>query len=174
MFNALKYTKDLEENGFAREQAEILVSLFMQMIEFNMVTKNEFEQLKSEMGHGFENFENMITRSEFEQLKTEMHRGFEIIDQRFESMVTRSEFDRLKSEMHRGFEIINQRFESIDKRFESMVTRSEFNQFKSEMRHGFEVIDQKIERLTLQLTVKLGVMLALSMGLLSTIIALKF
>ena len=38
MFNALKYTKNLEENGFERDQAEILVGMFMQMIEFNMVT----------------------------------------------------------------------------------------------------------------------------------------
>ena len=54
MFNALKYTKNLQESGFERDQAEILVGMFMQMIEFNMVTKSEFEKFQTEVYHRFE------------------------------------------------------------------------------------------------------------------------
>jgi hypothetical protein len=97
LFNALKYTKILEEAGFEREKAEILVSMFMQMLEFNMVSKSDFERFRT----------------------------------------------------------------------------GEFESFRAEVRHSFEKMDEKIDKLALQLTVKLGVMLALSVGLLSTILAIK-
>jgi hypothetical protein len=90
MFNALKYTKSLEENGFDRRQAEVLVGMYMQMLELNM------------------------------------------------------------------------------------VSRSEFQKFQAEMYNRFDQMDSKMEKLALQLTVKLGVMLAISVGLISTLIALKF
>ncbi len=108
MFNALKYTKSLEENGFEREQAEILVRMFMQMIEFNMVSKSDLER--------FRNTDFQSLRSDFEHFKTEVYHRF----------------DKLE-----------------------------------------ENLDHKINRLSLQLTVKLGVMLAISMGLISTLITLK-
>lgn len=90
MFNALKYTKHLEENGFDKAQAEVLVRMFMQMIEFNMVSKSDFEK------------------------------------------------------------------------------------FQTEVYHQFEKMDDKLNRLTLHLTVKLGIMLAVAVGLISTIITIKF
>lgn len=89
MFNALKYSKSLEESGFAREQAEILVRMFMQMIEFNMVSKSDFDK------------------------------------------------------------------------------------FQTEVFHQFDKVDDKLNKLSLYLTIKMGVMLAVSVGLLSTILAIK-
>lgn len=115
MFNALQYTKSLEESGFQRDQAEILVRMFMQMIEFNMVTKSDFERYKSE------------SKSDFEKYKSE----------------SKSDFEKFKSEVYH-------RFDSLE--------------------HTF---DYKLNRLSLQLTIKLGAMLALSVGLLSTILAMK-
>ena len=100
MFNALKYTKTLEESGFERDQAEVLVGMFMQMIEFNMVSKSDFEKFQSDVRHGFEK--------------------------------------------------IDQKFEAMDLKFE-----------------------ERMAKLSLQLTVKLGIMLAVSVGLLSTILAIK-
>ena len=107
MFNAIKYTKDLEEKGFDRDQAEVLVGLIMQMLEFNMVSRSEFEKFQAEMRYGFER-----------------------VDQRFER--------------------IEQKIESLDLK-----------------------VDDKLNKLTLQLTVKLGILLAVSVGLISTILAIK-
>ena len=100
MFNALKYTKSLEENGFERHQAEILVGMFMQMIEFNMVSKTDFEKFRVEV-------------------------------------------------------------------------QNRFDKFELEVWSRFEQVDQSIHKLSLQLTVKLGIMLAVAVGLLSTILAIK-
>lgn len=66
------------------------------------------------------------------------------------NMLSKSDFEKYKSESKSDFEI-----------------------FKSEVYHRFEKIDDKLNRLALQLTIKLGVMLALSVGLLSTILAIK-
>lgn len=100
MFNALKYTKSLEENGFERHQAEILVGMFMQMIEFNMVSKSSFEKFQASVYYRFENLEGQINNLE-------------------------------------------------------------------------QKIHGDLNKLSLQLTVKLGIMLAVSVGLISTILAIK-
>ena len=118
MFNALQYTKSLEESGFERDQAEILVRMFMQMIEFNMLSKSDFEKFKSD----------------FEKYKLE----------------SKSNLDSFRYEW-----------------------KSDLEKLSTEVYHRFDKFDDKLNRLSLQLTVKLGVMLALSVGLLSTILAIK-
>lgn len=133
MFNALQYTKSLEEKGFERDQAEILVGMFMQMIEFNMLSKSDFENYKAESKLEFESF-RVETKSEFKKVRHEMS----------------SEFEKVRHEMS-----------------------SEFDKVRLEMRHGFALVDDKINKLSLHLTIKLGVLLAISVGLLSTILAIK-
>ena len=133
MFNALQYTKSLEEKGFERDQAEILVGMFMQMIEFNMLSKSDFEKYKAESKLEFESF-RVETKSEFKKVRHEMS----------------SEFEKVRHEMS-----------------------SEFDKVRLEMRHGFALVDDKINKLSLNLTIKLGVLLAISVGLLSTILAIK-
>ena len=59
--------------------------------------------------------------------------------------------------------------------------RTEFSGFRKEVYYRFDSLEQKLEnkidheinKLSLQLTVKLGIMLAMSVGLLSTILAIK-
>ena len=107
MFNAIKYTKNLEESGFEREQAESLVGIFMQMMEFNMVS--------------------------------------------------RADFEKFQHEMYNRFDKVDERFDKIDERFDRFEVENQ----------------QKLDRFGLKLTVKLGSMIALSMGLMATILAIK-
>ena len=122
MFNALQYTKNLEENGFERAQAEILVRMFMQMIEFNMLSKSDFEKYRSDSSSDLRNYRSEL-RAELEKYRAE----------------SSSNIEKLRQEMY----------------------------------HGFEKVDDKLNKLSLQLTIKLAIMLALSVGLLSTIMAIK-
>lgn len=133
MFNALQYTKDLEELGFERDQADLLVRMFMQMIEFNMLSKSDFENFKSE------------NKSDLEAFKSE----------------TRSNFEKHSSEFTLKLEKLRAEF------------KFEIEGFKQEVCHRFDRIDDKFNKFALQLTIKLGVMLALSVGILSTILAIK-
>ena len=46
MFNTLKYTKQLEEAGIAREQAEAHIQIIAEIIEVDVATKNDLRDLE--------------------------------------------------------------------------------------------------------------------------------
>lgn len=54
MFNALKYTKQLEQAGFSREQAEIQLQIIGEVLEGDLVTKQEFKLLEAKIESGFD------------------------------------------------------------------------------------------------------------------------
>lgn len=155
MFNALQYTKNLEESGFERDQAEILVRMFMQMIEFNMLSKSDFEKHRSEFG------------SALEKHKSEFGAALEKHKSEFSAAL-----EKHKSEF--GAALEKHRLE-LTASLEKYRTESNTNteKLRQEMFHGFEKVDEKLNKFSLQLTIKLGIMLALSVGLLSTILAIK-
>jgi len=41
MFNTLAYTKELEQAGFSREQAEATINVFFKFMEYNFATKSD-------------------------------------------------------------------------------------------------------------------------------------
>ena len=49
MFNALKYTKRLEEVGLTREQAEAHVFIMTEIIETNLATKEDLKDLRTDL-----------------------------------------------------------------------------------------------------------------------------
>lgn len=49
MFNAFKFTKQLEEVGFSREQAEIQVQVITEIIEDDLATKQDLKILESNL-----------------------------------------------------------------------------------------------------------------------------
>lgn len=65
MFNALKYTKKLEEVGFTREQAEAHILIMIETIESNLATKQDIEDLRSEMISIKTELDNKIMQSEY-------------------------------------------------------------------------------------------------------------
>lgn len=65
MFNAFKYTKQLEEAGFSREQAEIQLQVITEIVEGELTTKQDLKILETNLSNTFEvkanNLENKIT-----------------------------------------------------------------------------------------------------------------
>lgn len=49
MFNALKYTQELEGVGFTREQAEKSVKILMEIMQENLATKQDIKELELRM-----------------------------------------------------------------------------------------------------------------------------
>ena len=45
MFNALKYTEELEKAGFTREQAEVSIKLLVETMNENFATKADLKEL---------------------------------------------------------------------------------------------------------------------------------
>lgn len=46
MFNALKYTQELEKAGFTREQAEVSMKLLIDIMNENFATKSDLKELE--------------------------------------------------------------------------------------------------------------------------------
>jgi len=65
MFNALKYTKKLEEVGFSREQAEIQLQVITEIVEDDLATKQDLKNLENSMEIKFNNLENKILQVEY-------------------------------------------------------------------------------------------------------------
>lgn len=64
MFNALKYTEELEKAGFTREQAETSVKLVVETMNENFATKSDLKELgwllQSEMKTFANHFDSKI------------------------------------------------------------------------------------------------------------------
>lgn len=61
MYNAFKLTKQLEEVGFSREQAELQIQVISEIIEADLATKQDLNQLKLELEHRMDTLENRLT-----------------------------------------------------------------------------------------------------------------
>ncbi len=68
MFNALKYTEELEKAGFSQEQAKATVRILVDTMEQNFATKHDLreldhriETLQREISHQFERVEFKLT-----------------------------------------------------------------------------------------------------------------
>lgn len=72
MFNALKYTKQLEQVGLTREQAEAQVQMVIEVMDSTFATKADFNELKanftaleSKMDSGFSKLESQMAKLEY-------------------------------------------------------------------------------------------------------------
>jgi hypothetical protein len=73
MFNAIKYSKELEDAGFTREQAEVTIGVFYKFMDYNFATKDDFHKEASFVRSKFANIENEFAsvRNEFALVRNE-------------------------------------------------------------------------------------------------------
>jgi DNA polymerase III delta prime subunit len=60
MFNALRYTQELEKAGFSRDQADVSMKVLMDVMNENFATKSDLKELEYSL------------RSDFAELKAEV------------------------------------------------------------------------------------------------------
>jgi hypothetical protein len=69
VFNALKYTQELEQAGFSREQAETSVKVLIEVMNDNFATKSdlkmEIDSLRNEMHSGFNELKSEMRELEY-------------------------------------------------------------------------------------------------------------
>jgi len=69
MLNAFKYTTQLEEAGFSREQAEIQLQVITEIVEGELATKQDLEILRKDISNVVEiktnNLENKMQQLEY-------------------------------------------------------------------------------------------------------------
>ena len=49
MLNAIKYMDELEQKGFTKEQAKTSVNLWIELMNENLASKNDLQEVKSEI-----------------------------------------------------------------------------------------------------------------------------
>lgn len=121
MFNALKYTEELEKAGFSRNEAEASLKVLIEVMNENFATK-------SDLSTGLKDLEHR------------MDQRFQVLTQTMES-----------------------RFQSVDAQMDSRFQSVEAR---------FSTIDSKFQELEYKLTIKLGTMMVLAVGLTATMIQL--
>lgn len=92
MFNALKYSKDLEAAGFSREQAEATIDVFFKFMEHNFATKEDINSLRGEVREAING-----VRLELNDLRTEMNGKMTGIQSEFSQL--KHEFQSLEQRM---------------------------------------------------------------------------
>ena len=65
MFNAIKYTKQLEEVGFSRVQAEAQLQIISEIVEGDLATKQDLKILETTLTGTINNLENKIQQLEY-------------------------------------------------------------------------------------------------------------
>lgn len=71
MFNAFKYTKQLEEVGFSREQAELQLQVITEIVEGELATKHDLEILRKDLSTTIE-IKSSNLESKMQQLEDRM------------------------------------------------------------------------------------------------------
>lgn len=74
MFNALKYSQELQKAGFSREQAEASVNLLVDVMDQNFATKADLKDLEHRMD------------IRFSDLKSEMDLRFSKVESKFQEL----------------------------------------------------------------------------------------
>jgi hypothetical protein len=88
MFNAIKYTQELENAGFTHNQAEVSMKILLDVMNENFATKIDIKELDAKIGSETQKLESMISRLE-SRVTTEIQRvenKIEKIDSKIEMM----------------------------------------------------------------------------------------
>jgi len=172
MFNTLAFSKKMQNVGMTQEVAEELASTFfnIHINQFeNLLTKKEFSKFEDDIKHEMENFatkkefskfeddikhemENFVTKKEFSIFEYEIKH--EINGVKNEVNGVKREIDGVKKEI----DGVKREIDGVKKEMENFVTKKEFY--------------AETKNLSLNLTIKMGIIMTAGIGVLSLIIKL--
>ena len=140
MFDTLSFSKKMQKAGMTELLANELAYTLRDM----------------NVGH----FNTLLTREEFRNFEKEIRFEIEEIRGEMKNLVTKTEFQNFEKEIRKEIEYIHDDIQEIRVEFkneiEKMVTKTEFN--------------TKIKNLELNMTIKMGVIIATGIGILAMII----
>jgi len=155
MFNTLAFSKKMQNVGMTKEIAEELSStLFnIHINQFeNLLTKNEFCKFENEIKHEIDGvkkeidqFENLLTKNEFCKFENEIKHEIDGVKKEIDGV--KKEIDGVKKEI-----------DGIKNEMENFITKKEFY--------------AETKNLSLNITIKMGIIMATGIGVLSLILKL--
>lgn len=154
MFNALKYTEELEKAGFTESQAKASLKLIIEVMNESFSTKSDLNATKLEL------------KADLVQLRSEL--SADIISVRNELS---AEIKSVRNEL--GAEIKNLRnevFAEINNVRNELT--SEIKRVEWELGSKIQSLDSNVKQLENRLTIKLGGMMVVTVGLAVTLMKL--
>jgi len=181
MLDTLSFSQNMQKAGMAKDIADILAinikNLQISQIE-NLLTKNEFRIFEKEMNNFQNNMDDFKKESKADtsQLRQEVRADIselrtEIFDFKKEVKLEMHEFkNEIKTEMHEL---------KIEVRTDIAKLRTEMGEFKEEINNKIECLVTKKEfyselnKLSLNLTIRLGTIMITGIGIISFFLKLK-
>jgi hypothetical protein len=151
MFNTLAFSKKMQNVGMTQAVSEELASTLLNthVNQFeNLLTKNEFCKFEIEIKNEIENF---VTKNEFSRFENE-------IKKEIENFVTKNEFSRFENEIKKEIDGVRKEIDEVKSELENFVTKKEFY--------------AEMKNLSLNLTIKMGVIMTTGVGALGLLIKL--
>ena len=155
VFDTLAFAKKLKDAGYTETQAEALVeaqgSVFREMLDSTLTTKDDLRQMRNEI---------------VGQIREDMDARFQRVDERFMGIDGRfAESDARFNDIDAHFRDIDVHFREIDAHFRRIDAR--FGDVDSRFQ-GVETrlvsLEHRVDQLGLQLTVRIGGMIMISLG----------
>lgn len=106
MFNAIKYSKELEEAGFSREQAEATINVFYNFMDYNFATKSDHIEGNNSLRSDIQKAKQEL-RTELAQLREELRKEIQVLRQ--EVIDIRLDLALFKKEVATKFENLENR-----------------------------------------------------------------
>lgn len=141
MFNALAYSKELEQAGFSRDQAEATINVFFKFMEYNFATKTDITGANYDI-------KSAVTqlRAELKSLSVELH----------------SEIAQLRTEFKTELNELR-----IELRAE---LKREISELRTELKTEISDLRYQISNIENRMTIKFGLMQAATIGILAALI----
>lgn len=141
VFNALKYTEELEKAGFNRNQAEASVRLLVDVMNENFATKADLNELRS------------ATQSDIFALKSEL----------------KADITELRNELKGDIVGLRNELKGDISELRNEL-KGEIKELRSEVKSEVMRLESSIKEMEYKLTIKLGSMMALAIGVTATLV----
>ena len=105
MRNTIRYVKQLEEVGYTREQAEAYVQVVSEMVQNDVATKQDINDLRSEM----------TTRQDVQDLRSDMATRQDVQDLRSD-MATKRELFELRADLKQEIQRLDFKVDALEQR----------------------------------------------------------
>ena len=147
VFDTLEYANRLERAGFSREQAAAQIQALVAVVSDRVATKADLEMHQAATRHELEAFQAAI-RHDFETFQVAMRREFEAFQ-----AAMRHEFEAFQASMRGELDELR------------VATKHDIDELRVATKHALLSLEHR-------LTVRLGGMLAVSVGLVAALVKL--
>ena len=155
-FDTHAAVKKLQQAGFTEQQAEAQTALLMDVIVGEVATKLDVENVRTELKHDIE-----AVRLDIENVRADLKRDIEAV---------KLDIENVRAELKRDIETL--RAESKHDIAELKRDVAELKHDMAEVKRDIAELKRDMKELEMRLTIKLGAMLVIGVGVVATLVKL--